>query len=152
MSVLAALIDTDVCIDILALREPFTKDALAILKQCKDGSVKGYIAAHSVPNIFYILRKDYTEEQRRTGLIAMCEVFSVVSLSIGCIHNALQNKSFTDFEDCLQMECARDAKANYIVTRNVKHYSNSFIPAILPSDFLKLIEMKAQDNADALSY
>ena len=44
---------------------------------------------------------------------------------------------FSDFEDCLQMECARDYGAKYIVTRNIADYEKSEIKAISPSDFLK---------------
>ena len=47
------------------------------------------------------------------------------------------NEDFSDFEDCLQMECARDYGAKYIVTRNIADYEKSEIKAISPSDFLK---------------
>ena len=46
------------------------------------------------------------------------------------------NEDFSDFEDCLQMECARDYGAKYIVTRNIADYEKSEIKAISPSDFL----------------
>ena len=45
---------------------------------------------------------------------------------------------FSDFEDCLQMECAKSYGAEYIVTRNVSDYSVSDIKAILPSEYLEL--------------
>ena len=48
-----------------------------------------------------------------------------------------ENEDFSDFEDCLQMECARDYGAKYIVTRNIADYEKSEIKAISPSDFLK---------------
>jgi predicted nucleic-acid-binding protein len=134
-----ALIDTDVSIDSLTERGRFTQDALALLQKCHDGAFKGYIAAQSFPNIFYILRKTYTEDERRKGLAGLCSILSIVSLSPSCIHNALANVSFHDFEDCLQMECAKEIDAKYIITRNVDDYANSPIPAILPVDFLKLL-------------
>jgi predicted nucleic acid-binding protein len=142
MSVLTALIDSDVSIDSMTDRKPFTEDALALLKQCENGAFKGYIAAHSIPNIFYILRKLYTEEERRQGLSQLCSMLSVANLRSDCIHNALTNTSFHDFEDCLQMECASEIGADYIITRNIKDYANSSIPAILPDEFLKLIDEK----------
>lgn len=48
-----------------------------------------------------------------------------------------ENEDFSDFEDCLQMECARDYGVKYIVTRNIADYEKSEIKAISPSDFLK---------------
>ncbi len=54
------LIDTNVLIDYILEREPFFDDAMRVIFSCIDGSVKGYIAAHSISNMFFILRKDFT--------------------------------------------------------------------------------------------
>ena len=48
--------------------------------------------------------------------------------------NALQREDFSDFEDCLQDECAKQIHADYIVTRNTSDFSTSDIPAIIPDD------------------
>jgi hypothetical protein len=50
---------------------------------------------------------------------------------------ALVDDSFNDFEDRLQVECARLINADYIITRNIIDFSKSPIPAILPEDFLQ---------------
>lgn len=47
--------------------------------------------------------------------------------------------NFTDYEDALQSVCASRAKVNYIVTRNIKDFSNSSIPAIKPSELFDRI-------------
>lgn len=52
--------------------------------------------------------------------------------------SGLANEKFSDFEDCLQMECAKNYGAEYIVTRNISDYSESEITAILPSEYLNL--------------
>ena len=46
------LIDTNVLIDYILEREPFFDDAMRVIFSCIDGSVKGYIAAHSISNMF----------------------------------------------------------------------------------------------------
>ena len=48
-------------------------------------------------------------------------------------------KEFIDFEDCLQDECAEEIGAAYIVTRNIKDFTKSKIPAVIPSDFVDLM-------------
>jgi hypothetical protein len=53
--------------------------------------------------------------------------------------DALNNEVFDDMEDCLQTECARSVNADYVITRNIKDFSVSSIPAILPEDFLKIL-------------
>ena len=44
---------------------------------------------------------------------------------------------FPDYEDALQSVCASRAKVNYIVTRNIKDFKNSAVPAIKPSDLFE---------------
>jgi len=51
----------------------------------------------------------------------------------------LKDEKFTDFEDCIQAECAITAKAEYIITRNAKHFYESAVKPVLPEDFLKVI-------------
>lgn len=132
------LIDTNVLLDYLLTREPFYKDAEKIIHACVDGKVKGCIAAHSVTNMFFILRKDYDSKERREILSSLFYIFDVEGIDKTKLLSGLQNEDFADFEDCLQMECARSYGAEYIITRNIDDYKMSEIKAILPKDYLKL--------------
>ena len=49
---------------------------------------------------------------------------------------ALLNIEFDDFEDCLQVECAKDFEADFIVTRNVKDFAGSTVPVVEPSELI----------------
>jgi hypothetical protein len=46
------------------------------------------------------------------------------------------NVVFADFEDALQAAAARSAGASFIVTRNVKDFRFSQVPALSPREFL----------------
>ena len=132
------LIDTNVLLDYLLERESFFEDAKEVVLSCVDGKAKGCIAAHSIPNMFFILRKDYSAKERREILSTLCSIFDVEGIDKAKLLSGLANEDFTDFEDCLQMECAKSYGADYIVTRNVADYSVSEIKAIEPKDYLKL--------------
>ncbi len=132
------LIDTNVLLDYLLEREPFFEDAKEIILSCTDGKIKGCIAAHSIPNMFFILRKDYNAKERREVLLNLCKIFDVEGIDKAKLILALTNEDFSDFEDCLQMECAKSYGADYIVTRNVFDYSISEVKAIEPKDYLEL--------------
>lgn len=54
---MVALIDTNIIIDYLVNREPFSNDAEKIIELCKDGKFSGFIAIQSIVDCFYILRK-----------------------------------------------------------------------------------------------
>ena len=138
MNVSALLIDTDVLIDFLAERKPFTANAKRLMSQTKDKGIKTYAAAHSVTNMFYILRKIYPASKLKQRLLDLCNAVSIVEINAALINRVLLNNNFDDIEDCLQAECAKSVKAEYIVTRNVADYSRSAIPAVLPEDLLKM--------------
>jgi len=132
------LIDTNVLLDYLLEREPFFEDAKEVIVSCTDGKVKGCIAAHSIPNMFFILRKDYNAKERREVLLNLCKIFDVEGIDKAKLISGLTNEDFSDFEDCLQMECAKAYGADYIVTRNVADYLVSDVKVIEPKDYLKL--------------
>lgn len=133
------LVDTNVLLDYLMKREPFAEDARRIVIACKDGRISGCIAAHSVSNMFFILRKAYSIEERRNILLDICQLFDVEGIDKPKISKALVNNDFSDFEDCLQMECAISYEADYIVTRNIKDYQSSPIECIEPEEFVKKV-------------
>lgn len=130
------LVDTNVLLDYLLMREPFYKDSYKIISDCVEGKVDGCIAAHSISNMFFILRKDFEIVERREILVSICKIFTVEGIDSEKLLAGLYNEEFSDFEDCLQMECAKSFGADYIITRNVNDYKNSKIPAITPKEFM----------------
>ena len=132
------LIDTNVLLDYLLTREPFYEDAKKIVQICVEGRVKGCIAAHFISNMFFVLRKDYNVGERREVLLNLCSIFDVEGIDKGKLLSGLRNEDFSDFEDCLQMECAKAYNAEYIITRNLADYKTSEIKAVLPEDYLNL--------------
>ena len=135
------LIDTNVLIDYILRRDPYTADAEKIIILCKNMEIKGCIAAHSIMNIFYILRKLMTLENRKKFMNYISEFIEIVGIDRRKIINAVNNDLFTDVEDCLQTECAKEFSADYIITRNVKDFQNSSVTAISPDEFLKKVSL-----------
>lgn len=135
---MVVLIDTNIILDMLVKRQPYLEAAIKIVNLCTEKIIRGCLAAHTVSNLFYILRKEYSVTQRREMLMALCRVFEISEINGEKIAKALKNDQFEDFEDCLQDECAASLKADYIVTRNTKDFTNSKVPAIQPEEFLKL--------------
>ena len=75
------LIDTNIIIDALADREPYATDAKQIMEKCATREITGVLAAHSIPNLFYILRKEFSQEERRYLLKNLCKIFQVSELN-----------------------------------------------------------------------
>ena len=134
------LVDTNVIMDALSQREPFYANGKRVIKLCERDDVEGILAAHSVTNLFYLLRKYFTNDELRDILLGLCGIFSVEGIDKEKLMLALKNKGFSDFEDCLQAECAFIAEAEYIITRNGKDFANSRVPCIRPEEFCSLFD------------
>lgn len=97
--------------------------------------ITGVISALSIPNIVYILRKELDADRTKEVLDNLMLIFSVADLKADDLKKAA-NMKFRDFEDAIQSACAYRIKANYIITRNIKDFSESKITAIKPSELL----------------
>ena len=133
------LIDTNLIIDYLAEREQFKTTDDKLFDYILSNRVSGCLAAHSVTNMWYILRKLMTAEKRRELFLSILGTFDVIALDKQKLISALERRNFTDFEDCLQDECAQDAHADYIVTRNKKDFQWSKVKALTPEEMLELM-------------
>lgn len=133
------LIDTNVILDWIMAREPNATNAKQIMEQCLFGHIQGYITSNSLTDIFYILRKDYSVEKRKQLLKFLCEGMSVIPETCQTILRALNRKEWQDLEDALQMQCAKEADVEYIVTQNLKDFQTSEVKAVCEEEFCEMI-------------
>lgn len=132
------LIDTNIILDVLCKRPAFYEDSAKIFKLCEVKKISGVISALSIPNIMYILRKELDADKTREILDSLMLIFSVVDLKADDLKKAADMR-FKDYEDAIQSACATRIKANYIVTRNIKDFSESKVTAIKPAELLDRI-------------
>ena len=52
------LIDIHILLDVLQKREPFYEASAHMLASVEAGRTKGYVAAHSITTLFYLIKKD----------------------------------------------------------------------------------------------
>ena len=130
------LIDTNIIIDFLYAREPFAEDASKIIKFCELKQIDGYVSALSIPNIVYVMRKEMDREKIRQMLETLTNIFSIADLRESDLIKAA-GAEIGDYEDAIQCICAARIKADFIVTRNLRDFKNSKVPAIKPSELLE---------------
>lgn len=121
-------------------REPFFTNSDKIIAMCMEKKTRGYVAAHSLTNAYYIMRALYSDKDRRDFLLSACKFLSIVDIDETKILTALTRYEFKNFEDCLQAECALACRADYIVTRNVEDFAGDKVKAITPEELIKLAE------------
>ena len=132
------LIDTNIILDVLCKRPAFYEDSAKIFKLCEVKKISGVISSLSIPNIMYILRKELDADKTREILDSLMLIFSVADLKADDLKKAAGMR-FKDYEDAIQSASATRIKANYIVTRNIKDFSESKVTAIKPTELLDRI-------------
>ena len=142
MKNMVLLIDANVFINYLTNRTPGFSGAKQIISYCQEEKLDGYMAFHTISILWYVLRK-ISQEDRRSMLLHLCEVITVIGASHKDVLDAIKNVRFPDFEDCLQEKCAESIDADYIVTENISDYNNSSIPAITPANLFRIISRQS---------
>jgi len=132
------LIDINILLDVLQMREPFYEASARLLALIETGRVKGYIAAHSITTLFYLIQKDQSSAQARANITSLLQFLEIAPVDQNTIEQAL-NLDYRDFEDAVQMISALQCKAEYLITRNVADYQPALLPVIQPVDFLGTI-------------
>ncbi|MDD4817432.1 MAG: PIN domain-containing protein [Victivallaceae bacterium] len=129
-------IDTNIVVDVIAGREPFLADSQQILDLCESGKAEGIISTLTLCTVSYVLRK-FARAAMRKKLRDFRNILTPVDLSVSIIDKAIDS-SLTDFEDAVQFYTATYSEADYIITRNAKHFPHDNIPVLTPTSFLAL--------------
>lgn len=142
------LIDTNIIVDWLLIREPFHKNAEYVMEKsmmCDD--VEGFLTAHMMSDLFYILRKRFSVEKRKELLLLLCNTLEIIPENKQSIKETLSNENWSDLEDGLQIKGAEDKNLDYIVTRNIKDFKYSKVAAIMPEQFIEMYEAWQKNSA-----
>lgn len=128
-------VDTNILLDVLLEREGFYCDALKIWANAEEGNVAACIAAISLNNVHYVLRKLKSETTAMIAVKILLQIFKVVPVDAEILRRAVDFHD-RDFEDDIQLQCALKAKCSQLFTRNPNHYDHSAIAVVPPSAFM----------------
>jgi predicted nucleic acid-binding protein len=134
-----ALFDTDVVLDLFLDRQPFAEAAAQMFSKVEEGEIKGYVAATTITTIYYLAAKTIGIKKSKWATKKLLSLLEVASVDKAVLEGALEGK-FKDFEDGVIAEAARQIKANVIITRNVRDFKTSPVPAHSPAEMLKILK------------
>ena len=135
------LIDTNIILDVLLSRSDFVKESSIIWKLCETEQAKGYISTLTYANMMYIMRKQMTPEQIEDVFRKLKLIFEIVDFSSVVLEMAV-NMKWKDFEDAIQSATAEYVHVDYIITRNIKDFTQSKVMALTPAELLARIQEK----------
>lgn len=128
-------VDTNILIDLLADRPPFSKFAIEIFDQAERNKVKLFTSSHSYATTHYLLKKHMGEKELRVVLLSLLDFISLIPIDLNIIKKSLLSKH-KDFEDAIQIFAANSIdNLDFIVTRNLKDFKDAGV-AVLPPDEL----------------
>ncbi|UQZ88044.1 DNA-binding protein [Deltaproteobacteria bacterium Smac51] len=131
------VVDTNIVIDVLTDREPFVTHSENVFNMIANNRLQAAITANTITDIAYLLRKHCHDLQIvRNSLANLMELFEVIEVSKERCVKAL-GLPINDYEDALLAECARKWGAELIITRNLKDFTSSPVPAVSPNEFLE---------------
>jgi hypothetical protein len=110
-----------------------------ILKLCTKGSFTGLVCAHEITTLCYFLDKiDKDTVKTKKVISQLMKRFDVIEINQEILNKALDSE-ITDFEDAVFEVSAIDRNVDYILTRNIKDFIKSTIPAKNPEELLEMI-------------
>lgn len=130
-------VDSDVLLDLFLLREPhlvYTQELLSL----RNPAVRLFTSSVIINNLYYFIAKERGKPTAKTALNSLLKLINVLPVTQNAIELALES-DFNDFEDALQYFTAIEHGCQRIITRNLKHYKKSYIPALTAQDFLKTL-------------
>lgn len=132
------LIDANILLDVLQNREPHVQASSVIWKLCETEKAEGYVSTLTFANLVYIMRKELEPKKVEEVLRALSLIFEFVDFTASDLSYAAQLK-WNDFEDAVQSVIAERVHADFIITRNVRDFTESRVTAFSPSELIARI-------------
>jgi predicted nucleic acid-binding protein len=127
-------LDTNIIVDLIADRKPFSKYSIEIFKKAEEKKIKLFTSSHSIATTHYLLKKYLEEEILRDVLYNLLDYVTVIAVDTDVLKKGLRSKH-KDFEDSIQILCASSVeKIDCIVTRNIKDFRDSEILVLTPDE------------------
>lgn len=133
------LFDLNILLDVLQERQDFYGFSARLLALAETGAIQGWLAAHSVTTLFYLIARDKSPDQARVVLTTLMQFLKIAPVDQNTIEQAL-NLPYRDFEDAVQMIAALQVHADYLVTRNLKDYHPAPLEVLQPVELLAILK------------
>ncbi|MEM9675379.1 MAG: PIN domain-containing protein [Cyclobacteriaceae bacterium] len=128
-------LDSDVLLDLLLDREPFTDEIAEIFENSLATSISLCISPISITNINYIIGKLENQRAADSKTKKILKLVQVENVGQTTINKASQSE-FKDFEDAVQNYCAQESGHKIIITRNTRDYKASDLSIMTPREYL----------------
>jgi len=143
-------IDSDIILDLLGKREPFSPYAARLFSLVDSGEITAYVSPLIFSNLYYILRKLSSKETAVKSLHKLKLLVKIPPIDDKIIELALLS-DFIDFEDAIQYYTAKENGINYLITRNKKDYKKTDLIVCTAEEYLRIREGKKSNAGSGIT-
>jgi predicted nucleic acid-binding protein len=133
------LFDTDVVLDFLLDREPFSSVAAGLFARVESGEIVGLLGATTLNAISWVATQAVGIGKARRHIRSLMRLFDVAAVDRRVLWKA-QRAHFADFEDSVLHQAALGAGAHAIVTREPDGFRRSELPVLSPEELTLILE------------
>ncbi len=139
------LLDTNVVLDLLLDREPWSKTAAKLFSRIESGTLEGYLGATTVTTIYYLAAKTVGANAARQKIRELLALCAVAAVNRPVLEAAL-DLEFTDFEDAVLHEAARQVGAEAVVTRDAAGFKKATLSILTPDECAGILEQRESQS------
>lgn len=143
------LFDNNVILDVYLQRQDFESDSIALLNFAEERAITGFLCATTVTTIYYIIARYRDRSLALISTKTLLKIFKVAPVNGATIERAVQSK-FSDFEDAVLYESAKQVGVDAIVTRNTRNFKSASLPIYSPHELLNILN-KSEDSLEDTS-
>jgi predicted nucleic acid-binding protein len=132
------LFDTNIIIDVLLDREPFSDLATKLVSKVEKKEIIGYLGATTVTTLYYLAAKVAGKKKADLEINKLLSIFQIAPVNKSVLAEAIKTK-FKDFEDAVLHEAAKQIEIQGIVTRNPKDFKSATLSIYSPEELYKML-------------
>lgn len=133
-------VDTNIVIDLLSRREPFFEESAILFSLADKMEIELAVSSLTIANTSYALLRQMDPIKSKSILRKLRLIVKILPLNDKIIGLALNDDTFSDFEDGLQYFTAIENGQDLIITRNLKDFKNSKLPTMTARQFIETLE------------
>lgn len=138
------LFDTNVILDVVLARDPWSDDAAALLDASARGDIVGLVAGHTLTTVHYLVERARDRRTATTAVNDPLQVVTVVPLDSADFHRA-PSLGLREFEDAVQVAACLRAGAHFLITRNARDFRGTSVAVRSPSEARGLVPRNAAE-------
>jgi predicted nucleic acid-binding protein len=135
---LKILFDTNIVLDVLMDRIPFSDSAVELFSKVEVGAIIGYMCGTTLMTVYYLASRKLGTARAQEEIRKLLSLFEIAPVNRLVLESALV-VDFNDFDDALIHEAACHVGAEAVVTRNLKHFKKSRISVYTSEELARIL-------------